>query len=128
MIRVPPRSTRTDTRFPDTTLFRSADDQRGGHGDPVRVGLMSPPAARRGRDGSRSRTSKRGRMPAGPSLWRGLTSSLGPGAPSGAPRGLARQRESPAHQADRPTRRAPSRRSEEPNAEIQDLMRTSYAY
>src|SRR3546814_6936782 len=25
MIRPPPRSTRTDTRFPDTTLFRAAD-------------------------------------------------------------------------------------------------------
>src|SRR3546814_12106863 len=27
MIRRPPRSTRTDTRFPYTTLFRSADDE-----------------------------------------------------------------------------------------------------
>src|SRR3546814_8643380 len=27
MIRGPPRSTRTDTRFPDTTLFRSADEE-----------------------------------------------------------------------------------------------------
>src|SRR3546814_7747598 len=41
MIRRPPRSTRTDTRFPYTTLFRSAGwrggkarglDRRGGHG------------------------------------------------------------------------------------------------
>src|SRR3546814_3028110 len=38
MIRRPPRSTRTDTLFPDTTLFRSdvammgdAIEQRGGH-------------------------------------------------------------------------------------------------
>src|SRR3546814_8389515 len=30
MIRRPPRSTRTDTRFPDTTLFRSAELDRGG--------------------------------------------------------------------------------------------------
>src|SRR3546814_17898975 len=28
MIRRPPRSTRTDTLFPDTTLFRSVDQQR----------------------------------------------------------------------------------------------------
>src|SRR3546814_18676543 len=27
MIRLPPRSTRTDTRFPYTTLFRSADEE-----------------------------------------------------------------------------------------------------
>src|SRR3546814_20276293 len=27
MIRLPPRSTRTDTRFPTTTLFRSTPDQ-----------------------------------------------------------------------------------------------------
>src|SRR3546814_14844508 len=30
MIRLPPRSTRTDTRFPYTTLFRSAFDERWG--------------------------------------------------------------------------------------------------
>src|SRR3546814_13246573 len=31
MIRRPPRSTRTDTLFPYTTLFRSVDDERAGH-------------------------------------------------------------------------------------------------
>src|SRR3546814_11902676 len=40
MIRRPPRSTRTDTLFPYTTLFRSDDDvwrlNRGGH-DPYKV-------------------------------------------------------------------------------------------
>src|SRR3546814_15819248 len=30
MIRLPPRSTRTDTLFPYTTLFRSPDSRRGG--------------------------------------------------------------------------------------------------
>src|SRR3546814_519568 len=49
MIRRPPRSTRTDTLFPYTTLFRSGDDAHrarghqvvGGHGalDPFHVGL-----------------------------------------------------------------------------------------
>src|SRR3546814_9789627 len=38
MIRRPPRSTRTDTLFPYTTLFRSADQQ--GLGERVRVGEM----------------------------------------------------------------------------------------
>src|SRR3546814_16500438 len=33
MIRRPPRSTRTDTRFPYTTLFRSAVGGRGGRDD-----------------------------------------------------------------------------------------------
>src|SRR3546814_6026707 len=33
MIRRPPRSTRTDTLFPYTTLFRSYDAQKGQHGD-----------------------------------------------------------------------------------------------
>src|SRR3546814_4831653 len=32
MIRQPPRSTRTDTLFPSTTLFRSAHFQRAGFG------------------------------------------------------------------------------------------------
>src|SRR3546814_8374670 len=39
MIRRPPRSTRTDTRFPDTTLFRSDDDQPA---------AAEPPRPRRG--------------------------------------------------------------------------------
>src|SRR3546814_2858456 len=45
MIRLPPRSTRTDTLFPYTTLFRSEQDRReepGGDGE--------PPAPAPGRD------------------------------------------------------------------------------
>src|SRR3546814_7257365 len=42
MIRRPPRSTRTDTLFPYTTLFRSADD--GG----IEIPAASHPAARTG--------------------------------------------------------------------------------
>src|SRR3546814_2855227 len=60
MIRRPPRSTRTDTLFPYTTLFRSAA-RRAGHADetlrpdaagqrarqlPVRAGLPAAPAGR----------------------------------------------------------------------------------
>src|SRR3546814_7461651 len=39
MIRRPPRSTRTDTLFPYTTLFRSADTQTVRHG--IAVGVDS---------------------------------------------------------------------------------------
>src|SRR3546814_2158252 len=62
MIRRPPRSTRTDTLFPYTTLFRSrrignrrgdqgADRKRGGMG---RTGQDAKEAAAAGRSGSRS--------------------------------------------------------------------------
>src|SRR3546814_2365357 len=70
MIRRPPRSTRTDTLFPYTTLFRSDDqrprphqDHRGDHrrAPPVAVGIAAEiPAAERpdqetrGIDGGRS--------------------------------------------------------------------------
>src|SRR3546814_1876352 len=45
MIRRPPRSTRTDTLFPYTTLFRSrhAQDRQG---DPRRTGQIGPRARR----------------------------------------------------------------------------------
>src|SRR3546814_17132530 len=42
MIRRPPRSTRTDTLFPDTTLFRSAD--LVGSRRPVTLYLVVPPS------------------------------------------------------------------------------------
>src|SRR3546814_10885084 len=53
MLRRPPRSTRTDTLFPDTTLFRSRDHaherfHRGRHGGGCRV----PPYRRRSRAAS----------------------------------------------------------------------------
>src|SRR3546814_8700312 len=41
MIRRPPRSTRTDTLFPYTTLFRSRHRQAGGH--PHRLPPRTPP-------------------------------------------------------------------------------------
>src|SRR3546814_20478121 len=40
MIRRPPRSTRTDTLFPYTTLFRSARNDLGGGVDVVRVQIL----------------------------------------------------------------------------------------
>src|SRR3546814_4966193 len=48
MIRRPPRSTRTDTLFPYTTLFRSVErgpGDAGGAGDVVGGGLGDPPPA-----------------------------------------------------------------------------------
>src|SRR3546814_19735558 len=45
MIRRPPRSTRTDTLFPYTTLFRSEDDGCG-EGDGGEEGLRAPIVAR----------------------------------------------------------------------------------
>src|SRR3546814_9913839 len=46
MIRRPPRSTRTDTLFPYTTLFRSESD--AGHAAPVQIGFQRPRAPRIG--------------------------------------------------------------------------------
>src|SRR3546814_10744644 len=40
MIRLPPRSTRTDTLFPYTTLFRSSDDFIGYGVDADRIGVV----------------------------------------------------------------------------------------
>src|SRR3546814_17840217 len=37
MVRRPPRTTRTDTLFPYTTLFRSVAEQRAGRGDRQRA-------------------------------------------------------------------------------------------
>src|SRR3546814_7944793 len=99
MIRRPPRSTRTDTLFPDTTLFRSPPP-----------GL--PPAAERvpqwrtGSGGFAIRsTPKRQRLPRVP----GGKAALGPSYARRAPRGNHRWR------------------SEEHTSELQSLMRISYA-
>src|SRR3546814_4198408 len=100
MIRPPPRSTRTDTLFPYTTLFRShhpgnRPDRPRGRGNPPRL------AARRDRapHGGDSRTERPGRQ---------------------LPRGAAGQ------QAAHPWPGA-GPRSEENTSELQSLMRISYA-
>src|SRR3546814_8011619 len=49
MIRRPPRSTRTDTRFPYTTLFRSSPRRRGRGGGEADRGGRARPARRRAR-------------------------------------------------------------------------------
>src|SRR3546814_18672603 len=56
MIRRPPRSTRTDTLFPYTTLFRQVGDAGGGARG---VGASGLSCARRGPVGDRGRKSGR---------------------------------------------------------------------
>src|SRR3546814_2354166 len=116
MVRRPPRSSRTDTLFPYTTLFRSECEAgardaaappgrtRLGHGSELRSPQGAGRQPRRGRQVPRQRRAdQHGR-------WR-LTSSrsASPGTPS-------------------PTRTCwRRRRSEEHTSELQSLMRTSYA-
>src|SRR3546814_4664151 len=106
MIRRPPRSTRTDTRFPYTTLFRSPAarrraDRRDGAARPRPAGAH--PALRRQRG-----DPDRLRVPlGGVRLWRGA--AIDPGA-AGQERGAGG-----------------AGRSEEHTSELQSLMRISYA-
>src|SRR3546814_4469755 len=97
MIRRPPRSTRTDTLFPCTTLFRS-------HAE-VHPDAQSQPRA--------AALSRRG---PGPEPRRGRD-------PGGHPDG--RIRRLPGHLRRLP--HAPRFRSEEHTSELQSLMRNSYA-
>src|SRR3546814_5486008 len=100
MIRRPPRSTRTDTRFPYTTLFRSAAAARD-------LGVSR--RALRPRDHVRNGRARAARRDDRPRIWR-----------RGAQLCLVR--------ADR-TRGRTDRfgRSEEHTSELQSLMRISYA-
>src|SRR3546814_9096326 len=121
MIRRPPRSTRTDTLFPYTTLFRSY-----GRADP------------RGR--SDARGPRRCAPDTGHHLGRAETRDTHQRAETGQatrcqPRAPARGDATPAgtHAGDShaasgsPRRRALSGRSEEHTSELQSLMRISYA-
>src|SRR3546814_5130694 len=101
MLRLPPRSTRTDTLFPYTTLFRSA-----------RTSLAGIRSERRGRGGRAFGIAGRRtrRLRAGADGWDDARRSRRRGDPH-------RARE-----------RARSRfRSEEHTSELQSLMRISYA-
>src|SRR3546814_4740488 len=97
MIRRPPRSTRTDTLFPYTTLFRSGDTAvilapRRSH--EAAIGLSFP-------DRSRRTSDKLGRLTDRKGWFTAFVRSRGP-------------------------RRIP-KRSEEHTSELQSLMRISYA-
>src|SRR3546814_9707840 len=101
MIRRPPRSTRTDTLFPYTTLFRSNDDTGD---DPVRRLATLPPALRARQIDRLSRTR--------------TALSVGLRAQSRGCGSMARDRGGGGCRA---------RRSEEHTSELQSLMRSSYA-
>src|SRR3546814_13230507 len=62
MIRPPPRSTRTDTLFPYTTLFRSAADAAAGRAipQPLRLRLVDLALRLLRRRGARPRRAERG--------------------------------------------------------------------
>src|SRR3546814_9300818 len=109
MIRRPPRSTRTDTLFPDTTLFRSVDvwpDRRRGRNYrwPFGLGATQNRFARLqfGQGGAWLRTGRR---------------------PAIRQEGMVYR---PACSAQRDCRRR-AHRSEEHTSELQSLMRSSYA-
>src|SRR3546814_6301181 len=100
MIRRPPRSTRTDTRFPYTTLFRARPRQRVGAGQDADVA--------------------RG----GEALPRGVPRLAGRSRVHGRPRTRWRTGEAGEEAGDHGLRTA---RSEEHTSELQSLMRISYA-
>src|SRR3546814_1249138 len=111
MIRRPPRSTRTDTLCPYTTLFRSRrpaaeaqeGDRRGQHG--------ARAAPVRGRDGAPALDRRR---------------QLQPELPQALDAPDAEERPDPGVAAH-PGSLARARRSEEHTSELQSLMRNSYA-
>src|SRR3546814_19490134 len=100
MIRRPPRSTRTDTLFPYTTLFRSV-------GAPSALRISAEAARPRRVDPARGRTGAGGARREHPADDR-------------------RRGKRPARAASRRLWRA-DRRSEEQTSELQSLMRISYA-
>src|SRR3546814_4936831 len=101
MIRRPPRSTRTDTLFPYTTLFRSPRD--GGVGAEQR-GVLE-----------------------GTGRGNGAAPHLGFGACRAADEPAARLRARPQGVGDGGRGAVPQARSEEHTSELQSLMRISYA-
>src|SRR3546814_9901684 len=101
MIRLPPRSTRTDTLFPYTTIFRSHHSRDDRELRAARAVDEVAPARHRLYDLDRDRRGRR------------------------FPRRRLHPRRTGERDADR--RRAADRRSEEHTSELQSLMRISYA-
>src|SRR3546814_3546506 len=109
MIRRPPRSTRTDTLFPYTTLFRSLHQLAGGGADRVRLRVRvhrHPPGAGGVVDRHRGRPGRAG-----------LPGCIRGGVRAGAVDDLGVAGGFHARPA----------RSEEHTSELQSLMRISYA-
>src|SRR3546814_8928421 len=139
MKRLPPRSTRTDTRFPYTTLFRARDvcDERrthrqahfrdAGYGHRVaRAAQLRWPPARavaRASDGVAPRNS----APAADAR-RGDAASARRGSSDGVQRGADQGQEAALLRGQQfQAARAAAARSEEHTSELQSLMRSSYA-
>src|SRR3546814_2166825 len=101
MIRRPPRSTRTDTLFPYTTLFRSGDGRRG----------IGPNAGQRAQ----------ARLVVGKAPAMVRRHAFGTGVQIARPRVVAEARPGVEHIVEI------GGRSEEHTSELQSLMRISYA-
>src|SRR3546814_5769483 len=114
MIRRPPRSTRTDTLFPYTTLFRSV---RAGRPAVVGQSARFDYSSRHGGDGRSSRTCGRRRLAPAAPRGHDLDRGIGPGRRAAVVR-------APLDCPDIPGMEA---RSEEHTSELQSLMRISYA-
>src|SRR3546814_4779346 len=124
MIRRPPRSNRTDTLFPYTTLFRSPNGRCRRHHRGVGEGRRSTRPREEGGRASRRRRSDRQGYP--PSRW--------VGDPVRFQRRGADQQERGADRhpylwsgGSRAARSQSYERSEEHTSELQSLMRISYA-
>src|SRR3546814_5695434 len=120
MIRRPPRSTRTDTLFPYTTLFRSADRQRpvddrdAERPQPGGSGRL-PVAALHRRKDEEDQAEHEGKMD--PAVHGLLQKAEACGI-------VVKERQREQAATDDPAR---GRRSEEHTSELQSLMRISYA-
>src|SRR3546814_7424467 len=122
MVRRPPRSTRTDTLFPYTTLFRSAARPRDVRAQRVQLRLAAAP-------GRRARLRLGGRA-AGKDRLAGATGRLIPARPLQEFAGdLAAQRSAGGFRSTHCRRCSGviACRSEEHTSELQSLMRISYA-
>src|SRR3546814_2481573 len=119
MIRRPPRSTRTDTLFPYTTLFRSVSLSAGA---PYREKLLALPGFLVGRGEGGPGAVAEGLALTGFFLERHLFHPHDKRLPA-ARRRLELRFEVPRH----PSEAAQNGRSEEHTSELQSLMRISYA-
>src|SRR3546814_5387367 len=119
MIRPPPRSTRTDTLFPYTTLFRSCPSPRSDRRDSSRHILYPRIPASHGR-GLRSDQS----FAFCP--WHPTSSSELAAPPSQSSNSIIAQTKAIGSKI-RPAESGRGERSEEHTSELQSLMRISYA-
>src|SRR3546814_9181030 len=122
MIRRPPRSTRTDTLFPYTTLFRSDDfgfDDRAARFLRAEIGARQEDHADREPVGQRLVSRRGDRIVE----ERGRQIEMQPRAVAGLAVGI--DRAAMPHRLQRIDRRLD--RSEEHKSELQSLMRISYA-